>query len=76
MAAKDGGNDLLKNIDNLEDGAWKVDSVVNAATAIQSLAKDKLLLPAPRASRTPSPRPSGATARRRSSRAVTGSRMR
>jgi N-acetylglucosamine transport system substrate-binding protein len=45
VAAKDGGNDLLKNIDNLEDGAWKVDSVVNAATAIQSLVKDKLLLP-------------------------------
>jgi N-acetylglucosamine transport system substrate-binding protein len=45
VAAKDGGNDLLKNVDNLEDGAWKVDSVVNAATAIQSLVKDKLLLP-------------------------------
>jgi N-acetylglucosamine transport system substrate-binding protein len=31
-AAKLGGEDVLKNIDNLEDGAWKADSVVKAAT--------------------------------------------
>jgi N-acetylglucosamine transport system substrate-binding protein len=31
-AAKIGGPDVLKNIDNLEDGAWKVDAVKQAAT--------------------------------------------
>jgi N-acetylglucosamine transport system substrate-binding protein len=32
-AAKIGGPDILKNIDNLEDGAWQVDAVKKAATA-------------------------------------------
>jgi N-acetylglucosamine transport system substrate-binding protein len=32
-AAKIGGADVLKNIDNLEDGAWKVDAVKQAAEA-------------------------------------------
>jgi len=32
-AAKIGGPDVLKNIDNLEDGAWKVDAVKQAAQA-------------------------------------------
>jgi N-acetylglucosamine transport system substrate-binding protein len=32
-AAKIGGADILKNIDNLEDGAWKTDAVKQAATA-------------------------------------------
>jgi N-acetylglucosamine transport system substrate-binding protein len=32
-AAKIGGPDILKNIDNLEDGAWKVDAVKQAAAA-------------------------------------------
>jgi N-acetylglucosamine transport system substrate-binding protein len=32
-AAKIGGPDVLKNIDNLEDGAWQVDAVKQAATA-------------------------------------------
>ncbi|MEV7327213.1 N-acetylglucosamine/diacetylchitobiose ABC transporter substrate-binding protein [Micromonospora sp. NPDC093244] len=32
-AAKIGGVDVLKNIDNLEDGAWKQDAVKQAATA-------------------------------------------
>jgi len=32
-AAKIGGPDVLKNIDNLEDGAWKVDAVKQAAAA-------------------------------------------
>ncbi|MFG1885345.1 N-acetylglucosamine/diacetylchitobiose ABC transporter substrate-binding protein [Micromonospora sp. NPDC049102] len=33
QAAKIGGVDVLKNIDNLEDGAWKQDAVKQAATA-------------------------------------------
>jgi N-acetylglucosamine transport system substrate-binding protein len=32
-AAKIGGEEVLKNIDNLEDGAWKAEPVVQAATA-------------------------------------------
>ncbi|MEU8393383.1 extracellular solute-binding protein, partial [Micromonospora sp. NPDC048843] len=32
-AAKIGGTDVLKNIDNLEDGAWKQDAVKQAAAA-------------------------------------------
>ncbi|MEV6929967.1 N-acetylglucosamine/diacetylchitobiose ABC transporter substrate-binding protein [Dactylosporangium sp. NPDC051485] len=32
-AAKIGGTDVLKNIDNLEDGAWKADAVKQAAEA-------------------------------------------
>jgi len=32
-AAKIGGADVLKNIDNLEDGAWKTDAVKQAAAA-------------------------------------------
>jgi N-acetylglucosamine transport system substrate-binding protein len=37
-AAKIGGADVLKNIDNLADGAWTNDAVVKAATAWGSLA--------------------------------------
>ncbi|MFI1197423.1 N-acetylglucosamine/diacetylchitobiose ABC transporter substrate-binding protein [Micromonospora sp. NPDC020750] len=33
QAAKIGGADVLKNIDNLEDGAWQQDAVKQAATA-------------------------------------------
>ncbi|GAB3154512.1 N-acetylglucosamine/diacetylchitobiose ABC transporter substrate-binding protein [Micromonospora sonneratiae] len=33
QAAKVGGEEVLKNIDNLEDGAWKVDAVKQAAAA-------------------------------------------
>ncbi|MFC4017603.1 N-acetylglucosamine/diacetylchitobiose ABC transporter substrate-binding protein [Micromonospora sp. GCM10011542] len=33
QAAKIGGTDVLKNIDNLEDGAWKQDAVKQAAEA-------------------------------------------
>lgn len=33
MAAKIGGNEVLVNIDNLEDGAWKADPIKQAATA-------------------------------------------
>jgi len=36
-AAKIGGGDILKNIDNLEDGAWKADAVKQAAEAWGSL---------------------------------------
>jgi N-acetylglucosamine transport system substrate-binding protein len=32
-AAKIGGEEVLKNIDNLEDGAWKAGPVIQAATA-------------------------------------------
>src|SRR5262249_60038055 len=32
-AAKIGGQEVLKNIDNLEDGAWKQDAVKQAAAA-------------------------------------------
>ncbi|MFI6484026.1 N-acetylglucosamine/diacetylchitobiose ABC transporter substrate-binding protein [Nonomuraea sp. NPDC050663] len=32
MAAKIGGNDVLVNIDNLEDGAWKAPAMLEAAT--------------------------------------------
>ncbi|WP_432828279.1 N-acetylglucosamine/diacetylchitobiose ABC transporter substrate-binding protein [Dactylosporangium sp. CA-092794] len=32
-AAKIGGTDILKNIDNLEDGAWKVDAIKQSAAA-------------------------------------------
>jgi N-acetylglucosamine transport system substrate-binding protein len=37
MAAKNGGADVLKNIDNLESGAWKADPVVSAAAAFHQL---------------------------------------
>ncbi|MET8234143.1 N-acetylglucosamine/diacetylchitobiose ABC transporter substrate-binding protein [Micromonospora sp. NPDC005298] len=33
QAAKIGGTDVLKNIDNLEDGAWKQDAIKQAAAA-------------------------------------------
>lgn len=33
MAAKIGGNEVLVNIDNLEDGAWTVDAMKQSATA-------------------------------------------
>ncbi|NUO55062.1 MAG: carbohydrate ABC transporter, N-acetylglucosamine/diacetylchitobiose-binding protein [Hamadaea sp.] len=38
QAAKIGGADILKNIDNLEDGAWTNDAVVKAASAWGTLA--------------------------------------
>jgi N-acetylglucosamine transport system substrate-binding protein len=39
MAAKAGGADVVKNIDNLEPNAWKQDAVKNAASAIEELAR-------------------------------------
>lgn len=43
-AAKLGGNDVMKNIDNLEPNAWKQDAVKEAATAYhQLIAQDYVL---------------------------------
>ncbi|MGK5681426.1 N-acetylglucosamine/diacetylchitobiose ABC transporter substrate-binding protein [Actinoplanes sp. URMC 104] len=38
MAAKTGGPDLVKAVDNLEPGAWKQEGLVQAATAFAELA--------------------------------------
>jgi N-acetylglucosamine transport system substrate-binding protein len=38
MAAKVGGKDLIKAVDNLQPGAWKQDGLVQAATAFAELA--------------------------------------
>ncbi|WP_433360053.1 N-acetylglucosamine/diacetylchitobiose ABC transporter substrate-binding protein [Actinoplanes sp. CA-142083] len=38
MAAKTGGKDLIKAVDNLEPGAWKQPGLVQAATAFAELA--------------------------------------
>ena len=38
MAAKTGGKDLIKAVDNLQPGAWKQDALVQAATAFAELA--------------------------------------
>ncbi|MFC7644279.1 extracellular solute-binding protein [Streptosporangium lutulentum] len=43
LAAKIGGKDVLKNIDNLEDGAWKAEPVKQAATAFAQLGADYLM---------------------------------
>jgi N-acetylglucosamine transport system substrate-binding protein len=45
MAAKAGGADVVKNIDNLEPNAWKHDAVKNAAAAIEELARKQGFLP-------------------------------
>lgn len=45
LAAKTGGHDVLKRIDNLEDGAWKDESVTRAITAVGELAKRGLIAP-------------------------------
>ena len=39
MAAKAGGPDVVKNIDNLEPNAFKQDAIKNAAAAIEELAR-------------------------------------
>ncbi|RBQ14425.1 carbohydrate ABC transporter, N-acetylglucosamine/diacetylchitobiose-binding protein [Spongiactinospora rosea] len=44
LAAKIGGKDVLKNIDNLEDGAWSAEPVKQAAAAFQEIGA-KYLLP-------------------------------
>ena len=43
LAAKTGGHDVLKRIDNLDDGAWKDESVTRAITAVGELAKRGLI---------------------------------
>ncbi len=43
LAAKTGGHDVMKRIDNLEDGAWKDESVTRAITAVGELAKRGLI---------------------------------
>ena len=43
LAAKTGGPDVVKRIDNLEDGAWKDESVTKAIVAVGELAKRGLL---------------------------------
>jgi N-acetylglucosamine transport system substrate-binding protein len=45
LAAKTGGHDVVKRIDNLEDGAWKDESVTRAITAVAELAKRGLIAP-------------------------------
>lgn len=45
LAAKQGGAAVLKNLDNLEDGAWKQDSLTKAAAAFGELAGRGLVLP-------------------------------
>jgi N-acetylglucosamine transport system substrate-binding protein len=45
LAAKDGGPDVLKHLDNLEDGAWQQDSVGKAAAAFGELAGRGLVFP-------------------------------
>jgi N-acetylglucosamine transport system substrate-binding protein len=45
LAAKQGGPDVLKNIDNLNAGAWTAEPVRNAANAISQLAKKGYFMP-------------------------------
>src|SRR5207249_1945833 len=43
LAAKTGGHDVVRRIDNLEDGAWRDESVTRAITAVGDLAKRGLI---------------------------------
>ncbi|ADB30421.1 extracellular solute-binding protein family 1 [Kribbella flavida DSM 17836] len=43
LAAKTGGHDVVKRIDNLEDGAWKDQSVTRAITAFGELTRRGLI---------------------------------
>ena len=45
LAAKTGGPDVTKRIDNLEDGAWTDESITRAITAVGELTKRGLLAP-------------------------------
>jgi N-acetylglucosamine transport system substrate-binding protein len=45
LAAKTGGHDVVKRIDNLEDGAWKDESVTRAISAVGELTKRGLIAP-------------------------------
>lgn len=44
MAVKHGGVDVMKNVDNLEDGAWQVDALKQAAAAFGELHAKGFLL--------------------------------
>ena len=44
MAARTGGADLVKAVDNLQPGAWKQDGLVQAATAFAELARQGYLM--------------------------------
>ncbi|MEU4196096.1 N-acetylglucosamine/diacetylchitobiose ABC transporter substrate-binding protein [Kribbella sp. NPDC026611] len=43
LAAKSGGHDVVKRIDNLDDGAWKDQSITRAITAVGELRKRGLI---------------------------------
>lgn len=45
LAAKTGGHEVVKRIDNLDDGAWKDESVTRSITAVGELAKRGLIAP-------------------------------
>ncbi|TWD81898.1 N-acetylglucosamine transport system substrate-binding protein [Kribbella amoyensis] len=45
LAVKTGGHDVVKRIDNLEDGAWKDKNVIRAITAFGELTKRGLIAP-------------------------------
>ena len=45
LAAKAGGHDVVKRIDNLEAGAWKEQSMIRAITAFAELTKRGLIAP-------------------------------
>ncbi|WP_130382851.1 N-acetylglucosamine/diacetylchitobiose ABC transporter substrate-binding protein [Kribbella sp. VKM Ac-2569] len=45
LATKTGGPDVVKRIDNLDDGAWKDESVTKAINAVGELTKRGLLAP-------------------------------
>ncbi|GAB3934965.1 N-acetylglucosamine/diacetylchitobiose ABC transporter substrate-binding protein [Kribbella albertanoniae] len=45
LAAKAGGHDVVKRIDNLEDGAWRDSAMIRAISAVGELVKRGLLAP-------------------------------
>ncbi len=45
LVAKFGGQEVWKNVDNLEDGAWHQDAIREAAEALLQLRTDDLILP-------------------------------
>lgn len=45
LVAKIGGQEVWRNVDNLEDGAWQQDAIREAAEAVLQLRTDELILP-------------------------------
>lgn len=45
LVAKIGGQEVWKNVDNLEDGAWQQSAIREAAEALLQLRTDELILP-------------------------------